>query len=291
MHMMATALTEKANSWARPVVWCAALVLVVPAWIHVGRHSMRVFFGPPQVAMAEAYEQDAAGRRFDHQLFEGLLKNYVDEDGGVGYRALAGEAGRLDAYIDALGRAPFDELGRNEKLALLINAYNAFTLRLILDHYPVGSIKDIPAPKRWNDRRWNVGGHVWSLNQIEHEEIRPKFNEPRIHFALVCAAVGCPKLRSEAYAADRLEAQLEDQARSTHRDDRWFRYDRDRNMVVLTRLYDWYGGDFEQAAGSVVAYAAAYSPQLKRALDSGTPPKVRWLDYDWSLNERRDPGR
>ena len=79
---------------------------------------------------------------------------------------------------------------------LLINAYNAFTLRLILDYYPVRSIKDIRASKRWDDQRWRIGEAVFSLNQIEHEQIRPKFAEPRIHFALVCAAIGCPKLRN-----------------------------------------------------------------------------------------------
>ena len=155
----------------------------------------------------------------------------------------------------------------------------------------VASIKDIPARKRWDDVRWNVGGNLWSLNQIEHEQIRPKFSEPRIHFALVCAAVGCPPLRNEAYTGDRLEAQLEAQTRLVHRDGRWFRYDRDRNTVHLTKLYEWYGGDFKQAAGSVPRYVAAYSPQLKEAVDAGRPPNVRWLDYDWSLNEQKPRGR
>jgi uncharacterized membrane protein YdjX (TVP38/TMEM64 family) len=278
--------------WRTTAAVALALILAGAAgWAHAHRDSIRGLFGPAPVAMAEVYGQDEAGPRFDHQLFQALLKKHVDADGWVEYPGLAREPGRLDAYIAAVGKAPFDELDRNEKLALLINAYNAFTLRLILDHYPVGSIKDIPASKRWDDARWNVGGHVWSLNQIEHKQIRPKFDEPRIHFALVCAAVGCPPLRNEAYTAERMEEQLEDQARSVHRNERWFRFDRDRNVVELTKLYDWYGGDFKQASGSVTAYAAAYSPELKRAIDSGTPPKVRWLDYDWRLNEKRPGSR
>jgi hypothetical protein len=96
-------------------------------------------------------------------------------------------------------------MGRNEKLALLINAYNAFTLKLIVERLPVQSILDIPAAERWDAVRWKVGGQVWSLKQIEHEQIRPKFTEPRVHFALVCAAVGCPPLRNEAYDASRLD--------------------------------------------------------------------------------------
>jgi hypothetical protein len=279
-------------SWRTTAALALALVLAGAAgWAHARRDSIRGLFGPAPVAMAEVYEQDEAGPRFDHRLFQAVLKEHVDADGWVDYTGLAREPGRLDAYITAVGKAPFDELGRNEKLALLINAYNAFTLRLILDHYPVGSIKDVPSSKRWDDARWNVGGHVWSLNQIEHKQIRPKFDEPRIHFALVCAAVGCPPLRNEAYTAERMEEQLEDQARSVHRNERWFRFDRDRNVVELTKLYDWYGGDFKQVSGSVTAYAAAYSPELKRAIDSGTPPKVRWLDYDWRLNEKRPGSR
>jgi hypothetical protein len=291
-----TALMETANRGARPVLWgfglatAVALVLAI-GWAREIRDSVRGLFGPPAVAMAEVYEQDEAGPRFDHQSLQAVLKKHVDADGWVDYTGLAGEPGRLDAYIAAVSKAPFDELDRNETLALLINDYNAFTLRLILDHYPVGSIKDIPASKRWDDVRWNVGGHVWSLNQIEHEQIRPKFEEPRIHFALVCAAVGCPPLRHEAYTAERLAEQLDDQARSVHRNERWFRFDRQRNVVELTKLYSWYGGDFEQASGSVMAYAAAYSPELKHAIDSGSPPKVRWLDYDWRLNDKKPRSR
>ena len=120
--------------------------------------------------------------------------------------------------------APIDELGRDERLALLINAYNAFTLRLILDHYPVASITDIPADQRWDAVRWRLAGETYSLNQIEHELVRPNFREPRIHFALVCAAVGCPPLRTEAYTGELLEEQLEGQTRYSHAHDRWLRY-------------------------------------------------------------------
>jgi hypothetical protein len=224
--------------------------------------------------------------RFDHAPFGALLEAHVDAGGRVDYAGLRRDAGRLDAYLRGLETAPLDELGPDERLALLINAYNACTLRLILDFYPVKSIMDIPAPKRWADRRWKVGGHEWSLDQIEHEQIRARFDEPRVHFALVCAAMGCPPLRREAYAGDRLDAQLEDQARRVHGSERWFRFDRDHDVVWLTKLYDWYAKDFERKSGSVTAYAAAYAPDLKRALQSGLRPEIRWIDYDWSLNDQ-----
>ncbi|MFW6060932.1 MAG: DUF547 domain-containing protein, partial [Phycisphaeraceae bacterium] len=246
-------------------------------------------FGPPNVTMAEAYERKPEGPTFDHALFDDLLAVHVSDAGGwVNYETLARDSETLNRYIAQIGEAPFDEMGRDEKLVLLINAYNAFTLKLILEYYSdIDSIRDIPASERWDDERWRVGEHVWSLNQIEHEQIRPKFAEPRIHFALVCAAVGCPPLRNEAYTADQLEQQLEDQTVYVHNQDRWFRYD-GGDTVHLTELYNWYAGDFEQAAGSVLGYAARYSPALERAMDESQRPRIAWIEYDWALNSEQN---
>ncbi len=255
-------------------------------YAYAHRPQIASLFGPPAVTLVEAYAESPAGARFDHSAFEALLKRHVDARGLVDYVALATDAAALDAYIRSLAAAPIDELGRNQRLALLINAYNAFTLRMILDYPSVKSIKDISAAKRWEDRRWNVAGQVWSLEQIENEQIRPHFKEPRIHFALVCAALGCPPLRNEAYDADRLEDQLQAQALYVHGHDTWFQYDPSAKALRLTRLYDWYGGDFEQVAGSIVEFAARYSPVLKAALAAGDKPDVEFLDYDWSLNAR-----
>ncbi len=269
------------------VAMLGLLVLGVGSCAYFKLGAIQRWFGPPSVTMQEAYADHPGGASFDHSLFDGVLKRYVDSDGWVDYEGLKGSSGDLDRYIASLGDAPFAELGRDEKLALLINAYNAFTLRLILDYYPLASIKDITAEERWDDARWRVGPHTWSLNQIEHEQVRPKFREPRVHFALVCAAVGCPPLRNEAYAASHLEQQLEDQAAYAHSHDRWLRFDpQSPDKVYLTSLYNWYGGDFEQAAGSVLDYAASHSPPLREAIDTGRKPGIRWLDYDWSLNSR-----
>ncbi len=240
--------------------------------------------GPPRVVLREAYPASPSGPHLDHSELDGLLRMHVSEGGWVDYVGLKRDAGRLDSYLRRVGDAPFDAMGRDEKLALLINAYNAFTLKLIVEHYPIDSIRSIPSGERWDAKRWKVGPYTWSLNQIENEQIRPRFREPRIHFALVCAAVGCPPLRSEAYAADRIDEQLEDQARYIHTHDRWFRTDGKLATVWLTALYKWYSGDFEQVAGSAIAYAARYVPGLRDALGSGRRPEVRWLDYDWSLN-------
>lgn len=248
-------------------------------------------FGPPKVTMSEAYRPNPQGPGFDHSPYDSLLKQHVNGRGGVDYAGLMRDQGRLQDYLGSIGEAPFDELGRDGKLALLINAYNAFTLELILEHWQDGrlqSIRDIPSEQRWDDVRWKVGKQVWSLNQIEHEQIRPKFREPRVHWALVCAAVSCPPLRAEAYASERLDAQLEEQARYVHAHPRWFRWLLERGVVGLTQLYQWYGGDFEQTDGSLLEYASRYAPQLKSALQAGRKPRIEWLEYDWRLNTQEN---
>ena len=256
------------------------------AFAYAERESLQRLFGPPAVSMQEAYAANPGGPVMDHSGLTALLREFVDEDGWVDYKGLSGSRARLEAYLDDLSRAPFDAMGRDEKLALLINAYNAFTLQLILDHYPIDSIRSIPDKDRWNAERWNLGGRTLSLNDIEHKEIRPKFAEPRIHFALVCAAVGCPPLRNEAYTGAGIEAQLEEQARYVHSHERWLRYQAGSDRIELTALYDWYGRDFKQTHGSVLGFVGRYAPEVKKALDSGIKLKVRYLDYDWSLNEK-----
>ena len=244
----------------------------------------RLLGAPPTVIATEAYEELPGGLTFDHSTLNAVLRMHVDPHGWVDYKGLQADSSQLDRYIEELANAPLDSLGRNERLALLINAYNAFTLRLILDHWPVSSIKDIPTGQRWDARRWRVGSQVWSLNEIEHEQIRPHFVEPRIHFALVCAAIGCPPLRNEAYTAQRLGVQLDEQADYVHAHPRWFRFDRQRGLVHLTRLYDWYGSDFTQQSPTVLQYSATYAPGLRQAFDAGERPTIRWLEYDWRLN-------
>lgn len=244
-------------------------------------------FGPPRVQMGESYGAAEQAEVFDHAQLDELVSNHVDADGFVDYEGIGRRNNVLGSYIDSLATAKLDALGRNERLALLINAYNAFTLRLILDHLPLKSIRDIPAKERWAAERWKLGGKTYSLDQIEHELIRPNFREPRIHFALVCAAVGCPPLRAEAYTGARLEEQLEDQIRRTHSNERWLRYERGGDHVELTSLYLWYAGDFEQVGGSVLEYAARHNQDLAADVAAGHTPAVRYLEYDWSLNAQR----
>ena len=258
--------------------------------------------GPPEVVLTEAYRDpppaqsdDSSGQTtFDHSAFDALLKAHVDVDGWIDYAAFAREQAALNAYIASLGTADFDALDRDAKLAFLINAYNAFSIRLILDHNADGSlesINDIPAEERWDKVRWNVAGRTMSLNQIEHEEIRPNFKEPRIHFALVCAAVGCPPLRNSAFSGSALDGQLEQQTKYVHSHKTWLRFAAQTNTVHVTRLYDWYGSDFEQTAGSVLDFIGRYNANVARATAGREQPTLEFLDYDWSLNDisNREP--
>ena len=264
----------------------AALFFSAALYANLAPSMIANLFGPPKTQLAEAYEAKPGGPTFDHSSFDMLLQRFVDAAGMVDYKGLSREEQALDEYIAHVATAPFADLGRDEKLALLINAYNAFTLKLILDNYPVESIQDIPSKQRWDAVRWVIGGQTYSLNQIEHEQIRPKFIEPRIHFALVCAAVGCPKLRQEAYVGSRINEQLEEQTRSIHDSQRWFRFEPGDATVRLTQLYNWYGDDFAQVAGSPLEYAARYSPALQQALNAGKKLKIDWIEYDWALNEQ-----
>ncbi len=275
--------------WGLTLGWLAGILLLggaVVATLH--RDALQGRFGPPRARLAEAYADDAATASFDHAAFEALLRVYVDEEGWVDYDGLAKEGPALNGYLDALAQARFDTLGRDEKLAFLINAYNAFTLWLILDHLPIGSIKEIEASKRWDGRTFPLLGRRLTLNQIEHEEIRPKFKEARVHFALNCASVGCPPLRREAYTGAALERQLDAQLRFCHARPRWFTFDPAAGVARLTRLYDWYGGDFRQVADSPLAFAARYDAPLAAALAEGKKVTVAWLDYDWRLNSRKN---
>jgi len=279
--------------------WAGVLANVAVALLVLGAVGCAQFqprwivslFGPPEVRLAEAYAAGDGGAVYDHGAFDAILRRHVNAQGGVDYAALRADPEPLRAYTAALAEAPFDALGRDEKLALLINAYNAFTLQLIVEWPDEGlrSIRDIPPAKRWDHARWEIGGNSWSLNQIEHAEIRPKFAEPNIHWALVCAALSCPPLRPEAYTGARVQEQLADQARIVHTDgSRWFTLAPGGESIGLTPLYDWYASDFEQVGGDVLDYAARYSPELAARLEASTRPAVEWLEYDWALNNQEN---
>jgi hypothetical protein len=242
------------------------------------------WFGPEEVVASERWASAAqTAPPVDDRPYARLLSRHV-RAGAVDYAALKADRQDLDAFLAALAAVDLGGQDRDHRLALVLNAYNAFTLALILDHYPLASIRDIPEAERWLARRFVLGGQTVSLDALEHGWARAEFDDPRVHFALNCASVGCPPLRAEPYRAADLDAQLQDQARRVHEDPRWLEVDPASGEVDLTRLYLWYASDFGRHAPDALAFAARYRPEL--ASGAWT---VRWLPYDWSLNEARSP--
>ena len=221
----------------------------------------------------------------NHAAWDELVKEHVRAGGWVDYAGFAKDADQLDTYLDQLGSltaAEFDALSPSGQLATLINAYNAFTVRLILDYWNGGeleSIKDIPKAKRWEHERWAIAGRTVSLNQLEHEWIRVDYDEPRIHWALVCAAYSCPPLRHEAFTGDKLDKQLADQEDYALNLEHHRLAKREGDRLLGTALFMWYGHDWDDWQ----RYVFANLPLKRRDIE-----KIGFLDYDWKLNDLRN---
>ena len=233
----------------------------------------------------------AAAHAFDHAhaAFDGVLKQNVS-DGLVSYAALKAAPRALDDYLAALAAVPeaeFKVWSEPQRLAFLINLYNAATLRLILDHYPLKSIRSIGLlpGAAWKQEGVSLFGKKISLDHVEHGIIRQNYREPRAHFALVCAARGCPPLRAEAFVAVRLDAQLAEQGRTFLSQTEKNRVDATTGTVHLSPIFKWFSGDFEAASGSVVKFVTPFfSTAAQRALGS-REFKIAYTDYDWTLND------
>ncbi len=221
----------------------------------------------------------------DHSAFDELLHRYV-HDSRVDYRGLAAERPQLIGYLDSLGGIDAVGLERDDRMALFINAYNAATLLLIVEHDSpaLASIKDIPSSKRWKDRRWRVAGATYSLDDLEHKVLRPEFGDPRVHTAINCASVGCPDLRAEAFVGTRLSAQLDDQAARFVNDPRHVQVK--GKTLHVSSIFKWFAEDFRTDGGSVHGFILRYADnELRRQMEAlGPRPKIKYLDYDWSLN-------
>ncbi|MBD3630626.1 DUF547 domain-containing protein [Cyclobacterium sp.] len=219
-----------------------------------------------------------------HDIFDSLLSIHVDEEGLVDYKGFIADKEAFEDYLQLLSQNPPDRntWSREEQLAYWINAYNAYTIKLIMDHYPVKSIRDI-GPKLeiplvntvWHLEFFEIGGRAASLDEIEHKILRKEFEEPRIHFAINCASVSCPKLYNRAFTADKIEMQLEMVTKAFINDPS--RNDLDRNK--LSSIFSWFKEDFTRD-GSLVAFINGYADN---PLDPNA--KISFKEYDWSLNE------
>ena len=249
----------------------------------------------------------ASAQAFDHShaRWDALTKKHVVWLAGghasqLDYAAIKAERAQLKLYLDALSavtRPEYDGWKKPEQLAFLLNAYNAYTVELILTEYPnVKSIKDLGSliASPWKKKFFTLLGKPHSLDDVEHGTIRAPgaFDEPRIHMAANCASISCPALRNEAFVADKLDAQLEDSVVRFLSDRSRNRFNTQTNRLEVSRIFDWYGKDFSSRSGTVAAWLARYADRLAddaKTLASIQDARVRlaFLDYDWALNGRK----
>ena len=225
------------------------------------------------LCLATAFAASAQG-------LDSILKKHV-ANGRVDYQGLHADPAPLKNYLAQAGAIPeseFKSWGEKQQLAFLINLYNASTLQLILDHYPVKSIKKAKRGFKgpWDQPVVPMFGKKITLNKLEHGIIRKQYADPRVHMALVCAAKGCPILRSEAYTAEKLDEQLDDQSRAYLATPAGLVIDQKKGVASISAIFKWYGGDFP----SVPAFIEKYSDESIEGL------KIKYLGYDWSLNEQ-----
>lgn len=245
----------------------------------------------PLLAPAQPSSSGTAGPDSLHAPYDALLRAHV-RNGLVDYDAFA-RAPEFSAYLATLARTDPTRLPRVQQLALWINAYNAYTIAQINAHHERRSIRNINKALgfaslggAWREKMATVGGVAYSLDELEHERIRPVFREPRIHFAIVCAALGCPPLRAEAYAGERLDQQLDEQAREfLLQSPGKNRVDVAARTVYLSPIFRWFRGDFAPSEPALLQWIARFFPAGADAefLRSGRA-RIKWTEYDWSLN-------
>ncbi len=214
-----------------------------------------------------------------HDTWNTLLTKYVSSTGVVNYAGIKNERTQLESYLTSLGKGIAVSASKNEKMAFWINAYNAFTVKLIIDNYPIQSIKNLKGGKPWDSKFISIAGKSYSLNDIEHNILRKEFFDARLHFVLVCAAKSCPKLLNKAYTAQNLFVEMDKQARI-------FINDASKNKITaekaqISELFNWYKDDFLKTAGvkNIKDYLNKYSTTKVNSKTS-----ISYFTYNWSLN-------
>jgi hypothetical protein len=309
--MRFAALTTSYNAWDRSTPHLRIRVLNVSPVVPHALRIVTAFITALLFFHLHATTPLAEEKSLAVDAYARVLKTYVNQAGLVDYAGLKANRGDLDAFARALGALPAETTRswtEKQWIAFWINAYNALTLKAIIDHYPIkasllrsvaypkNSIRQIPGV--WDELRFVVIGDPLTLDGIEHQILRARYNEPRIHLALVCAALGCPKLRNEPYEAERLDGQFDEQARSFLADPKKFRLDRPGRGVHLSPIFKWFGSDFVKTYGTdssfrgfsdakraVLNFVSEYVGESDRDFLRGGGYILDSLPYDWTLNE------
>jgi hypothetical protein len=229
----------------------------------------------PAVAPAAPVTSPEAASTPDHSAWDALLSKYVSASGKVNYPGFKTDRAALEAYCNTLAaQTPQANWSRAEKMAYWINAYNAFTVLLIVDNFPVSSILKLDGGKTWDVKRISLGGQKYSLNQIENDILRPQFKDARIHFAINCAARSCPPLLNKAYTAANLEQLLDTRTRAFLNNTRFNQISADKASV--SKIFEWYAADFGNLRDFINRYAAT---------PLGPQASIQYQEYNWELNE------
>lgn len=224
----------------------------------------------------EPVETNAA--MVDHSGWDALLQQYVSDEGNVNYEGIQQEAEAFETYLALLSaNHPQESWSREEQMVFWINAYNAFTVKLINENYPLESIMSIDGGKAWDRQFINIGDKTYSLNAIEHDILRPQFKDARVHFAVNCASFSCPKIWNHAFTAENVETALEelsvgfvnDPARNTL----------SAESVQISSLFDWYKDDFT-TDGTVIDFINKYAASPVNA-----DATIGYMEYNWNLNK------
>lgn len=212
----------------------------------------------------------------DHAIWDNLLRNFVSSSGQVNYGGLKNSPGPLNDYLQELeSYPPQGDWSRNQIMAYWINAYNAYTIKLIVDNYPVKSIKDIYGGDPWNQKWIKIGGDTYSLNQIENDILRARYGDARIHFAVNCAAASCPPIHNRAFTAANLNSTLQRLTRGFINNSAYNSIS--ENRIEISKIFEWYAGDF----GNIQSYINGYTD-----VEVGAGTRVSYKEYDWALNGR-----
>ena len=262
----------------------------------------------------QSLADDNHSRSFNYSDYAGVLKTYVNEQGMANYKKLKDNPAKLNSFVAGLVKLDpnsYADWTEKEKIAFWLNAYNAFTLKAIIDNYPIkpdffksmyypkNSIRQIPGV--WDKMSFRVMEKDYTLEYIEHKILRKEFKEPRIHMAMVCAAMGCPALRNEPYIAKTLDQQLDDQSRKFLTNPEKFSFDSRKRVLHISPIFKWFGSDFIKTTTREKTFIQ-YSNKEAATLEfvskylakdhvffepSKRAVRIKYLDYDWSLNEQR----
>lgn len=225
-----------------------------------------------------------------HAAFQAVLDKHV-KDGLVNYKAIKAAPEGLKTYLQSTAKVTkeeFQKWSETQQVAFLINLYNAETIELVIDHYPVVSIKDIGGflGNPWKKEVVELFGEKTTLDVIEHEMLRKDYKRPEIHFAIVCASIGCPPLHEKVYLAEKLDKQLDERTRTFMADEDKNRVDNVRKRIVISPIFRWFSEDFEKKSGTTLRYVLLYMPKEKiKKVDRFWA--IRYTEYDWSLNEQK----